>query len=423
MDRTPDGKVQRELTIWTEDSGNVQEPSEAVHAAARAAYGDDGQAIDGKERFVAVFGAALPADLTHEGLTNHGLFGIGRSRMGRTFTYVERMPGQINLVELFRVGEHFVDTLVRALTAYARQQPELQDEPEKLKRLERFFQAEFRDDVLNLLLMGWQAAIRMRAVADVRIEPPEQQQESFFYVEAARAVDYLVERGYLRADEIPGLFQEQMERVIQHGIVRKLAVVLGHPPEGPWPPTLAKLDDPDELEHVLEVGLSAIGMTTEEFDAILAPVGPSFFGSDTTGRIVWRSNTEPIRTNGTWNPDKQEVIWDGEGRRGCDPPQVLFAVWAEPDEAFQQVRLGKVALRGEPLYEYIGWRQGLSRAQRAEWDTFVDTLHPGPALSGTLQRFRFRPPATMPTTTASQPADEPSRGVRLILAGLEDDKN
>jgi hypothetical protein len=413
MERTPDGKVQRGLTIWTEENGNVSAPSEDVLAAARAAYAGAGAPDGEKQRFSGVFAEALPADLVHEGLGNHGLFGVSHSRMGSVYTYVERMPGQPNLVELFRVGEHFADTLVRALTTYARQHLELQNEPEKLTRLETFLQTEFRDDVLNLLLMGWQVAIRMRAVADIGIEPPEDHQESFFYVEAARAVNYLVERGYLRADEIPGLLEDEMARVIQHGVLRKIAVVLGHPADGPWPPALAKLDDPDELEHVLKAAGNSIGMTDEEFGQLLEPVMPSFLGAGTSGRVVWHCAIEPTYTNGTWQPDKGELQWDAEGREGCDPPQMLFAVWAEPDEAFQKEHLGRVMLDGERLAKYGGWRAGLSATQRSEWDAFLASLRPDKDVLEKLKQFRFSTPTTTPSTMPAE--TEPTRGAKLIL--------
>ena len=73
-------------------------------------------------------------------------------------------------------------------------------------------------------------------------------------------------------------------------------------------------------------------------------------------------------------------------------------------------------LEGGGLAEYITWQAGLTPPRRAEWDAFVDGLQPGPDLLENLKTFRFRSPEPGPSTApATAPADEITRGAKLIL--------
>jgi hypothetical protein len=415
MERTPDGKVQRELTVWTAEGEDVNPPAEEVLATARSAYDDPGTEVDQKHRFSGTFADRLPPDLVHAGLTNCGVFGSHRSRMGSVLVYMERMPGQPNLVELFRRGEQFTDTLVQALSAWARQQPSLGREPEKLEKLISFLQTEFRDDVLNAMLMGWQAIVRGQGMEDRRLEAADNAEEEFWTAEWLRLANYAVERGYLRPDELP-LLSDDSGPLVYRAVLRKAASAMGYSPTEPLPPGLAEIADPDDFDTVLGIGLNAISVSAEEFEEQISPALPMIFGRSTGGTVVWRCKIEPLLTNGTWKAEECEVSWDAAGREGCTPPQLLFAAWAEPDEPFQQRHLGRVMLEGEALAEYIAWQAGLTPPRQAEWDAFVDGLQPGPDLFENLRKFRFRSPEPSPSTApATAPAEEIVRGAKLIL--------
>lgn len=206
---------------------------------------------------------------------------------------------------------------------------------------------------------------------------------------------------------------------------RKIALILEYPADGPWPPTLAKLTDIknnwEEFERQFEQGLAAIGMTREELAELAESVIPDLFsfGSGTTaGTVTWRCQTRPFVTSGKWNAEDGTVTWEADGRQGCATPKMLFAIWAEANEEFQRTHFGKVVLTCEELYEYVGWRDGLTVGERTAWDAFVDTLKPGPELVGKLEAFRLPVPTTMPSSAPAEPADEAPEGAKLILSGL-----
>lgn len=420
MKRQPDGKVQRELTVWTDDGGKISGPVEDVLAAAQAAYEAPGMEDKGKRRFSNLFSDRLPADLVHEGLANHGICGCKHSRMGDLFTYVERMPGQTNLVELFRRGEEIADTVVKAWIAWARKQPALADQPERLAGLETFLQTEFRDDLLTAMLMGWQTITRINALEDRGEDPDESTAEAIWRGEAFRLINYAAERGYLPsgADLLP---TEGTAHAVYRGVLCKAAEAMGHPSSEPLPAPLDKLGDPDDLGPAFEQGLQEIGVSTEEFSELVDPAMPGILGSNTEGTVTWRGTSQPIYTNGNWDSEQGELSWQAVGRQGCASPQLLFAIWAEPDREFQRARLGSVALSGVSLHDYVCWREELPVDKQTAWDAFVGSLRPGPDLVKKLKHFRFHPTSLPASAPATQPADGPPRGARLILAGLAND--
>lgn len=414
MERTPEGKVQRELTVWTGDGSDASEPKEHVLAAAQSAYGGAGAKVGKKQRFSATFAESLPADLVHEGLPNYGFLGTSACPMGRVFTYVERMPGRNDPAELVATANKLADTVTRAMAAWARAQPSLQQEPEKLERLVSFLETELRNDLLNVLLMGWQAVIRGNALHDVGLDEEDDVRE-FWYTESLRAASYIVEHGYFLPDEIP-LLSEDSGRVIWRGILRKVAREIGCVDGEPLPAALVRLGEPDEFQAAFEQGLKAIGLTMDEFEQQYASALPALFGNDTNGQVVWRCRIKPLRTNGAWDEEKSELAWEATGRQGCETPQLLFAIWPEPDEAFQCEHLGRIMLEGQRLAEYVTWRAGLTDEQLAEWKAFVAELRPGPELIDRLKAFRFSTPTTKPSTMPTeQAADDPTRGAKLIL--------
>ncbi len=425
MERTPDGRVRRELLLWTEEDG-VQPPQADMLSAAQRAYCEEGKEAGRKQEFHGIFDAALPADLAHEGAKNRAYVVSSTSSMGELLTYSERMPGLTRPLELVQAAEKFSATLSSALAAYARQHPELACEPEELACLTEFLETEGRDDVTNVLLLAGLGIVRVQAATDGAGELTEEAKTTLNYAEGLRIADYLLEREYLRADELTPVLLDVIPR-LAHGVVRKVAVLAGHPPDGPWPTILERLASPEtssaEFEKILDEGLAANGSSKEALSALIQPAVPELLGTSTKGRVVWRCTTRPLMTNGEWDDRKDELSWAAEGRTGCASPQMLFAVWAEPHEEFQRAHFGTVALRGQGLFEYVGWREGLSAPERAAWDAFIESCQPGPALTRKLKEFRLpvttTTPATstMPATGTSGPTTSP-RGAELILEGL-----
>ena len=411
MQTSPDGKVQRELTVWTSEDSNINPPTEDVLAVAQAAYGGDGVAVDGKQRFVGSFERDLPADLVHDGMKNHGFVSVAESRMGSVHSYVERMPGEADLGALFRRAEEIADTLARVMDAGLRERLAADVDQEKLSYLSAFLTKEFRDDVLNGLLIGWQAVVRGSTIEDLRGDPSKDdggeggREEKFWMGEMARFVAFGVQRGYLTPD-LTLLDDDEMPVALARGFVRKAAAAMRFTPDAQLPEALAGLADTDALNEVFQNGLKAIGVTSEQFDAMLEPAMPDLFGGGTNGDFVWKCGSQPVITNGDYDADAGEIRWYAVGRKGCAPPQILFASWVEANEAFQRAHLGTAALTGDALAQYISWRAGLNQAEQSQWDEFVSSLAPGEELENKLRAFSFQ----SADTAASAPSEQSSQG-------------
>jgi hypothetical protein len=415
MHRTDDGKVRRELTVWTKNDAGTSAPKPDVLEAARLAYRDPGKEIDPKHSFAGSFEENLPADLVHQGLTNHAFVGQSICPLGRVVTYVERMPGRNDLNALLTDAEELADTLARVWVGWARQQPSLQADPEKLEKLAAFIEGDLRNDLLNIMLMGWRAVTRGNILDNAELADEDKSQSSWWKVDLLGGVSYLVERGYYRPDEVPVPLAIS-NRVGVRGILRKAAAAMGCAEDGPWPAALERLRDPEAVDAAFEQGLAAAGLTSEAFEQQYAPLMPEIFGTSTRGRVVWQCQTPPLETNGDWDEEKHELAWEAAGRQGCETPQLLFAIWAEPDEEFQKEHLGSVMLAGEPLTKYLGWRAGLAPTELSEWDAFIAGLRPDQDVVKELEQFQFATPTTKPSTMpAEMAASDLTYGAKLIL--------
>ncbi len=414
MKRTADGQVLRELTVWTSNDSGISEPAEEVLETARLAYGAIGDE-DGKRRsFADTFGETLPADLIHEGLTNHGFVGTTRCPMGQVVTYVERMPGRNDLFALVAGAEELADIVTKVWVAWARQEPSLQREPEKLERLVIFLEGELRDDLFNIMLMGWRAVMRVSTL-ECSASDEDEVQEDFWQADYLAGVSYLVERGYFRPGEV-ALLREDGGQVALRGVLRKAAAAMGYGDNEALPAALERLRDPEAVEAAFEQGLTLIELSPEELEQRFTPLLPQILSTSTRGRVVWHCRAQPLATNGAWDEEKRELSWEAVGRQGCETPQLLYASWAEPDEAFQKEHLGRVMLESERLTKYVVWRAGLSDVQLNEWGTFIAGLRPGEELAERLKGFRFSKPTTMPSTMPAEPAESGGTpGAKLIL--------
>ena len=427
MQMTPEGKVQRELTVWTSEDNNTNPPSEDVRAAAEAAYGGAGREVGARLHFVGEFDQRLPADLIHQGGKSYGFMSVAKSQMGSVSSYVERMPGEADLRGLFRRGNEIADTLARIMEAGLSERLKAKVEPERIAQLSAFLKTEFRDDVFNALLIGWQAVVRGSTIEDLHGKAAEgmpegdQWRETFWTTEIARFVAFAVEHGYVEPRFT--LDEDAWADGLLRGFIRKAAVAMGYAADDSLPAELASLAERETLAAVYQSGLKSIGMSDDEFNALLDPAMPDLFGGGTNGDVVWRCKTEPTMTNGDYNAEYGTVRWSAAGRKGCAPPQMLLAVWAEPNEEFQREHFGHGVLLGEALSEYVSWREELDAGQKGQWDEFVAGLTPGNDLQARLQNFRFRSavavePASKPAEVTDEPKSQPVQGATLLLRWL-----
>ena len=414
MTRTPDGDVQRSLTLWTDgDEGEVG-PEEDALAAAQQAYGTEGEAKEKRVCFERVFDGQLPADLTHKGLGNDGLVSKASSSVGAVVMYVERMPGEADPVKLLRAAERVVDTVARALSAGFGHVPELAAEPEQLKRVQHFLETQFKEDCLAAVLLGWQAMVRMDCASEIEdadgtgVSSPER----FMAAEMARLVDFAVERGYLDREGLI-LDEDELQRAIGMGFARRLATEAGYARNEPLPACWKALGQDDGLSDLWERGLAEIGVSEEDFFAMAEALMPGFFGTATAGSVAFGDVDKPLLTNGQYDGEKRTLSWDCHAQEGCIPPQMLFAVWADADEAWQTKHLGRVMCSGERLKDYAVWRAGLEDVQRAEWDAMVETVMPDDAAEK-LGAFRFAADEEQ-RVRCGQKREDVTPGAKLIL--------
>ena len=410
MRRKPSGVVERKLTLWTQDGGNIGVPPVELLSPAQVAYQGDGVEEDSKRAFSREFSDTLPRDLVYKDLTNHGSVGMVVNPMGTMTTYVERMPGIASMNEALKIMQGLADTVTQTLCQWIDHQPPQSGDAEKYAAIKTFVQTDMRSDIVNLMLIGWQAMNRAGMLQDLKLENDSTKSEQYLYAEAMRAFDYLVEREYVLPNEVS---LDDPERWLGRALVRKLARVCGCEITD-LPSPIQKWNESERLYECFNEGLTFAGKTEEGFNSELEKYFHfDLFGSSLSGEVHWTSIIAPITTNGRWNEEKQEVVWNATASAGCMPPQMLYAIWTEPDEKFQQTHFGHIVLEGEHLGDYINWHASLDNARRAEWNAFLIDLQPGKELWDRLSAFRFKP--TEKATPESGQSDMPTKGALLIL--------
>jgi hypothetical protein len=135
------------------------------------------------------------------------------------------------------------------------------------------------------------------------------------------------------------------------------------------------------------------------------------------------SGQKPYATNGQWDEQAASLSWSENLRQDAPLPVFCFALWSQPERAFQEAHFGKVLLSGEELAEYVLWYRGLDSREAAEWDRFMAGCKPGGDLKTALEAFRFsgdrHPDPQNPDDKPPSLADAP-RG--LILDALQADR-
>ncbi|HEY3244262.1 MAG TPA: hypothetical protein VGM03_13025 [Phycisphaerae bacterium] len=403
MQRLPDGRVRRAITIWTENEDKVVATSDTVLARYRAIYGEPLVRDAEKYTFATIINTDWPKDIRGDGAENHGSFSVLSSPMGKSAVYLERLPGMTSPRDLVRNQQQLADLTVRALAAYVQQQPGL---VRQCQPLVRFLDSELRADLENVALNSWLGHVG--GAKDDQVLLP--------------TFSYLLEHGYADVGDVCALAEYDTQILLRRAL-RKIAAVLGTSVDA-LPPELARLKDPKALRVALQQGLAAIGSSDEELAALM---GGSLAGSgssgDISGIVTWRFEEKPVTTNGKRDELAGELRWTARGTAASELPQVLLAVWAQPDEAFQQAHFGSVIL-SEHLPAFNAWFNSLSPAESARWEEFVATLHPDSDLDERLENFRFKPAPPQAENQEQQPQpDHAEFATHLLRDGLKSSNN
>jgi hypothetical protein len=382
-----------------------------------------------KATFVGAFAHALPQDVGGD-----GHYVRWESTLGRVCLYVERFRGSDDVAAALAVRRKTVDQLVDLIIGWL--DSELHGEAE-WPALRKFFNTTFRQDLDNLSLYGWL----------VQTAPESEAKQRYLDI-AFRVTQYLVERHYASYEEAPALLREldDLNRRTTGGpfmarIRRLLVARAGAAENGRLAHALGFLNDaqtawasweryfrttayykqereeyrrkkqaerrgPDVAATVKagaakpESALPAID--NKEFEQSLyfklldAFLNVRLFGNTSRAQVSLETPREPFWTNGKWVPDKLKVEWSqqiaelGDTAGANAPwPTLCFAAWDEPNEATQKQLLGKVGIKGDDLFQYNLWYQGLTSAEKAEWDVFLPAAARDGDLADRLESFLF----------------------------------
>ncbi len=377
----PDGSFVRTVRFWRIDDdkkGQTLAPDDDVLANAAKHYltrlEDEGAAA----RFQGTFYHAVPADILFGGDTNHGGYTVWRSPLGHLGYYRERRPGRVDLLTRFREVEASIDVLVRMGTTIATQQ--LEGEA-GLDKLVAYLTGPLHRDLKEAAFHFYVQRFRPRV-------PHDKNNEKDVLSTAAIVLQFAEERGHLKVKDLPKLGDDKARAEL---LMNMVAQRMGRPLDDALRKKLTFLGDPDLAKAAFEKALPIVGTTKERFEAAMMPVlncvvAFEIFEVHPTLRYVLHLPPDArLRfTSGELDEKKRQITW----KRKLEPRPVgdlFYALWSAPDAAWQTKRLGRVALRGEALEEYITWENALDPERAKAWRAALERLDPQRDLAADLK--------------------------------------
>lgn len=402
----PDGTFSRTYHAWhtdTEKKGQVLAPPAALVEQAKAQYPKRVETKDASVAFQGDF-RVVPPDLQRGTHTNRGEYTVWSSPLGHVGYYRERRPGRTDHFTRFREAAEAADLLVRLAVAIARQQ--LRDEA-GLDKLIEFLEGPFRQDFKEALFFIAHADLGAAA------QFVGQDAEKTLVGAAAFLVQFAEEHRYLEAADIPRLLTRDGAVGVAAALV---AGRMGRPLDAPLRKRLAALAQPETAKEAYAAALQELKLTEKQFQDALSPLTDGLFhlrlfDTETELRytLILPPNAEVRYTSGRRDEKENRITW----RDLLDDRPVAslyFAFWAAPDEAWQTQHLGSVALRGEPLTEYVFWENSLRPEMIAAWRAALERLDPKGDLAQQLTAIRL---------AASPKEGPPEEGARIILNALK----
>ena len=362
---------------------------------------------------------------------NRGVYLYCDSPLGSAAVYTERFGGRHDMAAMLSEQEKafnaFWDVLLLQMDA-------LVGDSDDYATLRSFLDTTMRADMWDLALeltvadLGADATRNLSELDDM----PDDMAEKL-----VRSLHFLDARGYLTLQKALEVFlgeggEEDMYRVLVKTLGESVGRRMGLEDGAMHAAFEALMDIPedqidDEFERLQTSDERIVGLLADyrrELDGMSA-AGPESslealaqrlflfdfdlldLGGDARDVTLYIP-VEPYITNGTWYEAREFPVTDSndvvttETRSLVEwqyplanvPPdsdlaQVVYAFWAEPDEAYQVERFGLVVSEDDSLADQCRWRQMLGPSLRDEWDAFVDGLRPGPDLARTLREFHF----------------------------------
>ena len=397
--------IERTLIFYREDgvntngTPNYQPLGQDELVAITALYPAPGLTNDGL-RYIArgEFTNEMPEDVGGAGVYTHLATSLGTAGF-----YVERFRGNDNLASMSERHFQAADRLTDLMLGWSRMELGREAGYDKLRR---FLDVDFRRDLKNLSVYWWEGQMANNYQTNANEE---------FVV---RFGQYLLERGYFKIGEIPGLFRDASGNDVQallRRIQRLVAHKMGVPETNPVPASLAFLTDETTMEksfakYLADTDLYRVKLKQWEEDKQLKPdtkqpdpldvagdAAAGLFEFDLFGKtdhlaVRLSLPASPIHSNGRWDEAFKQVVWESDIEDRTNAfhfPFSCYASWAQADQEFQEKHFGKLALAGDNLTQYCLWRSGQDQQSGDEWDAFIAGLQPGSGLVKKLDAFRF----------------------------------
>ncbi len=405
----PDGSFARKIVLWhsdTQKKGQILAPPAALVDQAKAQYPKRLETNDPSVAFQGEF-RVVPPDMARGGEVNRGGYTVWTSRLGHVGYYRERRPGRTDHFTRFREAADAADLLIRFAATVARQQ--LQGE-KGLDALVEFLEGPFRKDFKEALFFVAHANLGAAA----QFSGPDA--EKTLVSAAAYLFQFSEERGYIEPADIPRLQTRDGAIGVATALIAKK---MGRPLDAPLRKKLAALAEPEAAQAAYKAALQELKLTEKQLDEALKPLIEGLlhlklFATDAELRytLILPPEAEVRYTSGRKDDKENRIHWRDELD---DRPvaSLYFAFWAAPDAAWQTAHLGRVALRGQELTDYVFWENSLRPELAAAWRAALDRLDPKGDLTQQLTAIRLG-------TSAKDGA--PEEGARIILEALKPKK-
>ena len=444
---------ERQLTVRRQGDKpeNLSDLPKSELAAIEKVYGrGEGDKV---RTYKKAFAGATPNDVG-----GAGTFARYRSSLGAAYAYAERFRGNDNLGEVIQHSLAVTDRIVDLLIGWLAKEV---GTCEGFPKLRAFLDKQVRNDLKTVGAYAWLAYNNTRANwAAEHAHSNEPAKEAL-----ARAVLYLVERGYVTAAEVPAIKRtmdtldkrKDKQTIVTSAVVQRILTMAGTD-DGEL---LAQLTAMFARNKKLQASLDAYLRTTKEYkrgvrewqarppvasgekDRNEKPPEPvkvvsdklglertffnlrlNLFGTENRVEVVLHLATEPLATNGRYDEKTRTLRWRGQLTERNKPTphlgEMCYAVWAEPNEMVQKQCFGKVILTGQRLYEYCVWRESVSPKEADRWTAVLRSIRPGADVKATVTSAARRVGISDAPRRAPGPYD---KGAELILQAVGQTKN
>ncbi len=435
--------LERTLTIWqTQPELKASEPprdplSEEARTRLQALFDHyEFDVEDKRHLFRGMVNEKTPPDIG-----GAGSYLRLANPMGATSVYLERIRGEDDQAKVLERRLTSIDQFSGHLAGWL--QTELSAEP-GWEVFKNFLEEDFQRDIKNIYLYFWSMDSADNFGSNLG---SNEIMEKAGGALLARVIQYLSERDYLSLREMPVLTRWlNGERDDIGPLIEFLQVRLSKKLKTDLKPMFRHLGELFRNEKA-EASFVAYFEKTPAYqkkleawrqshpesekpsptslisDLIDDLIGEKLFGSPSTFPVEVQLflASEPEHTNGHWEDGK--VTWRGNPQENLespsDVPMLCYALWAQPNEKFQETRFGRVVLEGEALIEYSYWHESLTLEEAGKWDDHLNSMRPGPDLEARLKDFRFVPLAKDSQSKDKIPADYSDEARNLILRALK----